>query len=868
MKYLKEKIETCLLPFVEKPERYIGQEVNTILKPKEGHVTIGLAFPDVYEVGFSNIGFKILYHLINRNEKFLAERAYSPWFDAEAIMRKEDIPLTTVETWTPLKELDLIGFTLQHELTYTNIINMLSLSNIPIMSSERHEGPLVIAGGSGSFNSAPLDNFIDLFVVGEGEEVILEILEEFYRWKFLEKGTKIELIKRLSKIPGIYVPSFYEITYHPSGEIEKVIEKEGTKKIEKRLVHDLDKTYFPEKILTPLMEVIHDRAVIEIFRGCTRGCRFCQAGYIYRPVRERSLDTCLNLANKLLENTGYPDLSLSSLSTTDYSSIEQLLKSLMSSQKHDKIAISLPSMRIDTFSAKLAEEVQKVRKTGFTFAPEAGSERLRRVINKQVTEEDLLKTVEATLSAGWEKLKLYFMIGLPTETEEDLEEIVKLVKKLVILGKKYKLSRISVAFSSFVPKPHTPFQWESQNTMERLKEKQNFLFKNLKTGKEQKKIFINFHNREQSFIEAVFARGDRRTGEALLKAWELGCRFDNWSDYFRFDLWQEAFKVANISPSFYANRERGEEEILPWDHISSGINKNFLLDERRKSLEYVETKDCRFSTCSQCGVCQSLGVKNQLYPPSEEIPDIKPQAEREEVTENKTLIRFNFEKIDKTKFISHLGLIRIIERAVRFTGLPVAFSQGFNPKPKIALGPPLSSGIESYCEWGDIVMAQTVESELFQKEINRFLPEGMKVISSRIIPLKSPALNAIIKTGVYRIYGHGEVSKDKIEDFLNRDEILFEKVRKKGTKIIDIKPLIKELKVIEINNDKISLELWINMEEGGTIKPQEVIREMNNFGIDLSVKKISRINLLTCEGESPFYNGKMSDITIALSSIF
>jgi len=618
------------------------------------------------------------------------------------------------------------------------------------------------------------------------------------------------------------------------------------------VVSDLDKTFFPEKILTPLMEVIHDRAVIEIFRGCTRGCRFCQAGYIYRPVRERSLQTCLDLADKLLDNTGYPDLSLSSLSTTDYSSIEKLLKNLMNSQKHDKIAVSLPSMRIDTFSAKLAEEVQKVRKTGFTFAPEAGSERLRKVINKQVTEEDLLKTVEATLSAGWDKLKLYFMIGLPTETEEDLEEIVKLIRKVFTIGKKYKLSRISVAFSSFVPKPHTPFQWEGQDSMERLKEKQNFLFKNLKTGKEQKKMFINFHNREQSFIEAVFARGDRRLGEVLLKARELGCRFDNWSDYFRFDLWQEAFNSLNLSPSFYANRERKEEEILPWDHISSGIDKAFLLDERKKALEYIETKDCRFSACSQCGVCQSLGVKNQLYPSTEEIPGIKPQKEISEVTENKTLIRFNFEKIDKTKFISHLGLIRIMERAVRFTGLPVAFSQGFNPKPKIALGPPLSSGIESYSEWGDIVMARTVDTEVFHKEINRFLPEGMKVLKCSIIPLKSPALNAMIKIGVYSIECSGE--KDKIEDFLKQDEILFKKVRKKGTKTIDIKPLIKKLEIREVNNDKISMELWINMEEGGTIKPQEVIKVMNDFGINLSIEKICRIKLLSVDGKSPLEN--------------
>jgi len=853
MNTIKEKIEKHLLPFVEKPERYIGEELHSSLRKREEKVSIALAFPDVYEVGFSNLGLKILYHMINKEEKFLAERVYAPWFDCEELMRKESIPLITVESWTPVSEFDIIGFSLQHELGYTNIINMINMGGLPLLSSEREENmPLIIAGGPGTFNPAPLDDFIDLFVIGDGEEVLLEILEEVYMWKFIKKLSKIELLKKLTYIGGVYVPAFYKITCGPSGEITEIMSEEAPLKIEKRLVKDLDKAFYPQEILTPLMEVIHDRAVIELFRGCTRGCRFCQAGYIYRPVRERTLSTCMEQAKNLLHNTGYSDLSLSSLSTTDYSNIEKLVRLLIEDTEKEKIALSIPSMRIDTFSADLAAEV---RKTGFTFAPEAGSERLRRVINKQVTEEDLIKSVETALSMGWEKLKLYFMIGLPSETYDDLEEIIRLIKKVMTLGENYKIARLSVSFASFIPKPHTPFQWESQDTLEILKEKQNWLFKNLKGRKKEKKLFISFHNTEQSLIEAVFARGDRRLGEVLKKAWEAGCRFDNWSDYFRFDLWKESFRNSNISPSFYANRKREEKEIFPWDHISSGVSRKFLLEEKERAFEGKETGDCRFSPCSLCGVCQKLEAKNKLYPESDGIS----MSEREETKisarkiPEKIKIRMVFKKIGKTKFISHLGLIRIIERAVRFTGFPVAFSEGFNPKPKIAMGPPLSSGLESYSEWVDIIMKESVDIEIFQREINKFLPRGMKVLKACVIPLNSPALNAIIKISIYRIdaLSNKQINKNKIEDFLKQEKILFKKVRKKSTRIIDIKPLIKTLEIISLEKDKISLEVSIKMEKGGTIKPQELIEEMNTSGIDLNINKISRINLLTEEGKLP-----------------
>ncbi|NLX61564.1 MAG: TIGR03960 family B12-binding radical SAM protein [Tissierellia bacterium] len=599
-----------VLKKAEKPARYIGMEKNSISKDLSTvDIKFAFAFPDVYEVGMSHLGLHILYNLLNNEDYIACERVFAPWIDMENEMRKEGIPLYTLENKEPIKNFDFIGFTLQYEMSYTNIINMLDLGNIPIFSKDRKEDdPLVIAGGPCAYNPEPIADFIDLFVIGEGEEIVLEIMELYRQFK-LNGYKRDEFLQEVSKIEGVYVPKFYKVYYKEDNTIERMEPLiDGIPQIiNKRIIKDLDKSYYPEKIIVPFIETVHDRIPLEIFRGCTRGCRFCQAGMIYRPVREKEVDTLLELAEKLVNSTGYADISLTSLSSCAYSQLQLLVTKLINKYNEKRVGISLPSLRLDSFSLDILKEIEKVRKTGLTFAPEAGSQRLRDVINKGVTEKDLETAVSYAFEEGWSTIKLYFMIGLPTETKEDLLGIKDLgykVKNIFFNLPKEKRQgnlKITLSASCFVPKPFTPFQLVGQNSLEEFNEKINFLKNKIK----DKKITFNYHDPKLSFLEAVLARGDRRLGKVLVRAWELGCKFDGWSEIFDYDKWMQAFEETGISADFYALRERKFDEVMPWDFIDIGVDKAFLIKEYQKAKEGLLTRDCR-EGCNNCGINRSF----------------------------------------------------------------------------------------------------------------------------------------------------------------------------------------------------------------------------------------------------------------------
>lgn len=605
-----------ILPEVSKPARYTGGELHAYCKEWDAAaVRMVLAFPDTYEIGMANLGFKILYHVINEHPDFLADRSYLPWIDMQEKMLEKGLTLTAVESGQPLAAFDVVGFTLQYELSYTNVIRTLDLAQIPRFSWERTDcDPLVIAGGPCSFNVEPLADFLDCVVLGDGEEVTLEILEIIKKSKS-EKWTRMTTLLKLAEIPGVYVPSFYQVEYKPSGEIHGIypLYEQAPRQIVKRVVADLDQAQYPSKMVVPYLQTVHDRAMLEVMRGCTRGCRFCQAGMIYRPVRERSVEVLKQQATSLLDSTGYEEISLTSLSTGDYSGVEQLVTELMQECQARGVALSLPSLRVDSFSVKLADEIQKFKKTGLTFAPEAGTQRMRDVINKNVSESDLYEAVAGAFAAGWHQIKLYFMIGLPTETTADLDGIVSLATNVLNIGKSCKRKggkrpSVTVSVSSFVPKSHTPFQWESFNHQSELLQKQEYLRQRLRIPG----ITFNAHDVKTSYLEAVFARGDRRLSQVLARAVDLGCQFDGWKEHFNFDAWMQAFADVGIDSEFYAYRQRERDEIMPWDHLSCGVDRRFLWQERERAYQGVTTPDCRFAHCTGCAVCPNLTVKNRI----------------------------------------------------------------------------------------------------------------------------------------------------------------------------------------------------------------------------------------------------------------
>ena len=608
---LRQQIEN-VLPFVEKPARYTGGELNSVYKtPNEDMVRFAFCFADLYEIGMSHLGMKILYSLLNEREDVWCERVFAPWIDMEEQMRKNDIPLYGLESMDAIKDFDFLGFTLQYEMCYTNILNMLDLAKIPLLAKDRGEGmPFVCVGGPCAYSAEALADFVDFYILGEGEEVNLEIIDAYKEWK-KQKGTREDYLKMIAKIEGVYVPSFYDISYNEDGTIKKIDTKYDfvPKKVKKRIIVDLDKVYYPEKLVVPFIEIVHDRIMLEVFRGCIRGCRFCQAGMIYRPVREKKAGTLIDSAQKLIDSTGYEEISLSSLSTSDYTCLREFTDGLLEITEKENISLSLPSLRLDSFSMELMEKVQKVRKSSLTFAPEAGSQRMRDVINKNITEENLLTSAKMAFEGGYSSIKLYFMIGLPFEEIEDVRSIADLSKKVVyqyLSVPKEKRSpglRITTSVASFVPKAFTPFQWAKQDDNETLKTKQLAL----KEAMNDKRVKYNYHEAPVSVLEGVFARGDRRLSRVLLKAHEKGIKFDGWSDQFSMEKWEEAFRECGMTKEFYT-RERSFDEILPWDMIDVGVTKQFLISEAKKAQMAITTPNCR-EKCSNCGAaCFKGGV--------------------------------------------------------------------------------------------------------------------------------------------------------------------------------------------------------------------------------------------------------------------
>lgn len=606
------KLTPAILHAVNKPARYTGHELNAVIKEhNKVDCTIALALPDVYEVGMSNLGLKILYQVLNNRQDVAAERVYAPWVDMEEKMREHQIDLYSLETFTPLDQFDFVGFSLQYEMIYSNVLNMLDLAHIPLFAAERSEmQPFVIGGGPCAYNPEPVADFFDFFVIGEGEEVLSEALDCFILWKKAGRpdGRK-GFLERVAALEGIYVPSFYEVSYGADSLVERITPLHQAAKpvITKRLIKDLSSSDFIKDPVVPYIDIVHDRIMMELFRGCTRGCRFCQAGVLYRPVRERTPEKLLALAKALVDHTGYDEMSLTSLSSADYSCLSELVSDLMDNFKDTGVGISLPSLRVDSFSIDLAHKIQQVRKSGLTFAPEAGTQRLRDVINKGVTEENLEEAVTAAFKQGWTNVKLYFMIGLPTETDEDIIGIARLAQKVVNLYKAVKGRRgakVTVSVASFVPKPHTAFQWFAQNTQEEMERKQRLLKEHIR----DRSINFNYHDARTSYLEGAIARGDRRLSQVLLEAWKNGVKFDGWSEYFKYEVWLEAFKTCGIDPNFYSQRERSQTEVLPWDHITSGVNKEFLQREYKNAVAEKLTPDCRHGQCGACGACPNLGA--------------------------------------------------------------------------------------------------------------------------------------------------------------------------------------------------------------------------------------------------------------------
>jgi radical SAM family uncharacterized protein/radical SAM-linked protein len=840
-----------LLPFVIKPGRYIGNELGAIGKDHQGKLKVALAFPDVYEIAMSYLGFSILYHLINKRPACVAERVFSPWVDAEELLRKERIPLFSLESHTSLKEFDVIGFSLTYELNYTTVLNMLDLANIPVFSSQRTEDdPLIIAGGPSALNPEPMAEFIDLFALGDGEEITSDILDEIETGK--ENGIrKEELLSKLSKIQGVYVPSFYEVKYDEQKRFEGIFPRFPgiPEKIKVRTLPELKNEYYPTDPIVPFLETTHDRLTIEIMRGCPMGCRFCEARIAYYPKRERPLEDIIKQAEVGIGNSGWHEISLLSLSTTDYSKLPELARRLHEKFYSKRVSISLPSLRPDTFSLELAQLLSKTKKPGLTFAPEAGTSELREVIGKNLTEEGLFDTITIAYSSGWNLIKLYFMIGLPTERKEDLDGIARLLREILRIGKQIGGGKnLNVTISPFTPKPHTPFQWEKQEDIDGLQKKLDYLKYNLR----RKGLNLKFRDPKVSYLEGILGRGDRSLSAVIYSAWKKGARLDAWTEHFKYEIWKEAFSENEIDPSSYL-QARDLTQSLPWDHIDKGIKKEYLQKEKERAYSFrsQETEFVSPEREVKVGDMVEREVFEKLISQPEESARSSSEAygrrrKRKGVspvlTVARSRVRLRWSKSEEVRFTSHLDVGRTFERTIRRSGIPIAYSEGFHPHQKVAFGPPLPLGFVSDFEYLDIQLTQPYSDEVLHR-LNQAVPSGFKFLEAKPILRKSESLSAAINLALYEVqlnYGEEETNA-KIQSILSQKNLVVTRFHKQGSREIDIGKYIRKLEC-EKDKSRSRLKMLLGLGSGGYARPQEILI----LGFGLEEKEVSSLVLKRC----------------------